>query len=532
MNTLVLSYTIDGDQVHLTPRLRRNRGGEEVLPQAARLCPVQRLLDAGAAVTLQLQQALSAVSHLSPPEDLAHAAASLGALRQAGHALTRLLLPEAVVAELDPAGGGHVIFECDPRLNAVPFHLSTVGGDFLCLRFAVGKRLWTPVRRPPQPQLAEALPWRAFSLIDPGALLPGKVVGQFPEDAFLAGGPMAQVFDFGPMSVSRAVRKDRLQAELREARVVNFFGHHQYDDANPEASGWVLAEGSSAGVFTGNDLLDALGHGAAPPQLIFSAGCDSGITNGWETTWPETGTLHGLVDAACRAGIPHYVGGMVEIPMERAAGVFLPFYSALADGRSIGEALRLARLTFRESPQDTDDGGTLFALPYVLYGDPTVGAVCAGGHPAAGASLVFCEAPGEDRPCGRLVCERDAGFADRRCAHHAVARTVVRCSAGHAVADASALEPCGHRSITGETCGNTVCPECSGWGKRLCYEHVSFEGRRILAGAHKLCDDPDGRHPGVKRSVAPGEAGWKLVAPVLCRECRQDQAYAADSPSQ
>ncbi|MBL9127218.1 MAG: hypothetical protein JNL97_06215, partial [Verrucomicrobiales bacterium] len=237
--------------------------------------------------------------------------------------------------------------------------------------------------------------------------------------------------------------------------------------------------------------------------------CESGITHGWEKDWPGLDRLHGVVDAAQRMGIPHYVGTWVNIPALKTPGVVAPFFAALSAGQTVGEALRRARVALRGDPANADDGGTVLGLALTLYGNPSVSLLSRSGRRTAEVHAPICEAPDGGRCCGAAIAPSDAGYASRRCPDH---ESVRRCAAGHAVAPGVELRTCGK-------CGNEVCPRCSGWGRRLCWEHCSYEGQEILAGFRKVCSDPNGRHPSEKRSIAPGDGAWRRSEPPLCREC-------------
>ncbi|RME93655.1 MAG: CHAT domain-containing protein [Verrucomicrobia bacterium] len=519
MDTLVISCQVDGGEVHVAARLAPNRGAPWSFPQFPRQTTVQRLVETAEVLTTALREAVLAVSRLDPPADLQLASTCLRGLRQAGSRLTETLLPPPVAEWLAANGSGHVIFECDPRLNGVPFHLLVVERDFLGFQCAVGKQLWTPGAAQRTGRPARPLPWRTAHVVDPGNLLPEAAVSEFafPE---VGNEPNPPVFRVGAMLRSRPVTKEQVQTLLRESDAFNFFGHHRHEPGRPETDGWVLGPEPDE-VFTAGDFLAAFPPGSRPPALLVAAACDSGTTSMWEEDWPETRRVHGLADAASRAGVDHFVGSMVALPGKRTGRLFAPFYAALIGGRSLGDALRHARRAFRDNPDDPDDPGTLFGLPFVLYGDPTAGVVCAEGHPVSDQTARFCEAPVGHGFCGRLVCESDSGFPGRRCAAHRVQR---RCSAGHPLDDTTQVVRCSHHELGGTPCGNLVCERCSGWSRALCHEHCSHEGRPILAGTGRLCRDPQRRHPEEKRSIAPGESGYLQG---LCRECLEAASTAA-----
>ena len=75
----------------------------------------------------------------------------------------------------------------------------------------------------------------------------------------------------------------------------------------------------------------------------------------------------GWANAFLLAGAQHYIGSAWEMPDEPSAAFATAFYQALAQGFSVGEAVRHARLTLVE--RDGDESAVWAS--YVLYGDPT-----------------------------------------------------------------------------------------------------------------------------------------------------------------
>ena len=67
------------------------------------------------------------------------------------------------------------------------------------------------------------------------------------------------------------------------------------------------------------------------------------------------------------AGVTAFVGYLVPVADVSATTFALEFYSSLAQGHSIGESIRLARIVLREQGH----AGDLTWASAVLYGEPS-----------------------------------------------------------------------------------------------------------------------------------------------------------------
>lgn len=552
MAVLVLHYTVEEGYVGLEARLLKAGGTEQpwrVYPRLeykARDHSVRCEVTSVNALSTEIHRVLAgAVDAMGDSADnLDHRAAQgyLQELRSLGTELQRRLLPTDLTEELHREWAiQHIIFECDPRLSNVPFDLIFLWEDFLCYQFATGKRLLSPglpgpARKPPHQGNAEPaeVGCRGFSLVDPEGSLQAEGAKRLRVEfeRFLdswetltdgRGRPARERIDFSKIRAFRPVRKADLENALQQYRMVNLVCHHVVDPQCPERSGFVLSamSGKPAEVFTAADLAGCLGPGTIPPWVMLAIACRSGTLEGWNSEWMHLNRLYGMVDAAMRAGVHHYLGAIVKIPADRSPGLLLPFYRHLIEGNSVGQALRAARQTFRVNLRDPLDAGTALGLAFVLYGDPTVGYFCAEGHVAYGVPQVICEAMEQDGTrCGRVVCQKDASFGSFRCARHA--GPSLKCSAGHPVANQEQLTRCQF-----EGCRNSVCSDCAGYGQGLCWEHCCYDGHPIPKGTQaKRCPDPTGIHPGENRSVCPQDNGWLQG---LCRECMKIKSQVPPS---
>ena len=511
MDTLILHYTIEarGERsgIGLVPILHRNDGRLLFLQAHPALCE----LDAALEVADQLVDCVRrAIDAMGPRVNLRAAASCYGDLQRLGLQLLGHLVPAELVRLLqNDASIRHLTFCLDPRLNGIPFDWMWLGGDFLAFRFAVGRELLSTIAAAADSSRRPAgLPFTGrFFLVPPRELdaAQREAISQQAVD-FYSGwvsSGKASTVRFDTLDLTGSFTATDVLEAFRTREIVSLYSHHRYDEDQPDQSGYALSDSAT---FTAQQLLDGLTTGYLPPLLVFSLSCESAITRGWEQDWPRSGRIYGMVDAAKRVGIPHYIGALVEIPALKISGVFNSFYSALASGHTVGEALRLARISLRQNPLDPADGGTVLGLALTLYGDPSVALLSGSGHRTAEVHAPVCEAKVGGGFCGKAVAPQDPGYTLRLCPDH---YRPEGCSAGHTLAPGSRLKVC-------KECGNQLCPQCSGWGQQLCWDHCCHHGHEVLADARKPCRDPRKIHPHEKRSVCPLDAGWVAG---LCREC-------------
>ncbi|MGA2661607.1 MAG: CHAT domain-containing protein [Verrucomicrobiota bacterium] len=511
MDALILHYTIEsqGDRpaLGLVPILHRNDGRLLFLQTHPRLCELDAALNAADQLRTRVRGAIDA---MGPQVDLRAASGCYGELQRLGSQLLKLLVPGEIVRLLqDDAKIRHLTFCFDPRLNAIPFDWMWLDGDFLAFRFAVGRELLSTIAAAaPVSRRPAGLPFTGRFFLVPPAELDAAEREHICEQAvdFYSGwihSGKSSAIRFDTLDLTGSFTAADVLEAFRTREIVSIYSHHRYDENRPENSGYALSDSAT---FTARQLLEGLTAGQVPPLLVFSLSCESAITRGWEQDWPKSGQIYGMVDAAKRVGIPHYVGALVEIPALKTSGVFNSFYDALASGHTVGEALRLARISMRQDRLDPADGGTVLGLALTLYGEPAVALLSCSGRRTAEVHAPVCEGKVEGGVCCKAVAPQDPGYALRLCPDHYLPEG---CSAGHVLAPGTRLKTC-------KECDRKLCPQCSGWGKQLCWEHCCHEGHEVLAGARKECRDPKMIHPNEKRSVCPHDAGWMRG---LCGEC-------------
>lgn len=517
MDQLVLKYSLcPTDRVQLEPMVRRTGARDEILATHPRACSPADAVRLSERILSLLSEAFQVMGR---PVDPTAARGHVERIRTLGTELRRALIPDAIADFLrSNPSVRHILFCVDPLLNGVLFDAIYLWDDFVAFRYATGKRLLTAIRpqrgapAPPGPDY-----YRGCRLVDPGGLLSAQGATslrteedllheqwdrlQHPNDRRLA-----DMIDFEDVvAVSRA----DLDQALQHHAFVDLVCHHAYEEENPEKSGFrIIGED----VYTARNLLNCLGAGATPPLVLLSWACESAVTRGWDADWPNTDRLYGMVDAVIRSGIRHYISTVVKVPAERSPRLRLALYREIACGSTVGESFCAARRELRENQSDPLDGGTAFGLAFVLYGDPADAYFCAEGDRVDTEPIVACQEPGEGGTvCGRVVCRKETGFGHARCSRHWQVLQLT-CSAGHPVRDAGQLSVCSK-----EGCRNTVCPNCPGYGQRLCWEHRCHKGHAIDdPSTRKPCSDPQGSHPEEKRSVCPFDDGWDQALCDLC----------------
>jgi tetratricopeptide (TPR) repeat protein len=258
------------------------------------------------------------------------------ALAAHGRLLFDLLLPAPVKERLRAAPGGLLAVAVERGAGPdVPWPLLHDGRAFLGLRWALGELAAAADAAPPVPVVERE---RLLLVADPSGDL---AAARFEGEALLrelAEGGLACDLRLGALRASDFLRI------FRDFRFVHFAGHADPPDGARPA-GWRFADGRLSAAELG-----ALRGGAAP-GLVFANACGS------------AGPAGSLADALLAGGVRHFVGTLVDLPDLPGADFARRFYSALGEGRPVGESLRLARLAALR------DGDGVWAA-YRLLGDP------------------------------------------------------------------------------------------------------------------------------------------------------------------
>lgn len=276
-------------------------------------------------------------------------------LKNLGSLIFSHLLPQAAREKLRSAESCNLYLRLDDQLVHIPWELAFDGQQFLGMKFRLGRQVIT------HHKATQAAPMRAASgglrmllISDPSETL--KSVTRESEQ-------LCEILDRIPglevrLLGGRGVKRISLLAALRDTDIVHFAGHSQFDEKNPENSGWLLHDG----------LLSAseISKLDQAPLLVFSNSCQAGATKNWQSDYLFEGEAFGLGSAFLLAGVSNYIGTFCVVHDEESRFLAVEFYQRLAQGKSIGQALLEARLTTAEE-MGLD---RLTWASYMLYGDP------------------------------------------------------------------------------------------------------------------------------------------------------------------
>lgn len=286
-------------------------------------------------------------------------------LKNCGQILYDELFPLAVKERLNSLESLFLTLEIDEDLNFVPWELLFDGEDFLCRRFAMGRIVRTRqvVDTSRFPSRKTQSPLRVLLLYDPkGDLSQGE------KEPFL-GEAEKLLNNFGNHTEikidlkSRHIEKATVRQSLREYDIIHYAGHADYNEKEPEKSGWKLVNGK----FIAQDLTKMIGTRKSMPLLIFSNACRSGRVD-FTLEQDYQNRVFSLARIFLVSGVRHYIGTFWDILNKESAEFASLFYQNLFAGQSIGEALQRARISFSTA------SGKQTALwsSYILYGSPSV----------------------------------------------------------------------------------------------------------------------------------------------------------------
>ncbi|MDD5775682.1 MAG: CHAT domain-containing protein [Candidatus Omnitrophica bacterium] len=283
--------------------------------------------------------------------------ALLQKLKKTGGLLWDQLLSRQVKERLKAADPCDLLLSIDEELISIPWELFYDGADFLCLKFNIGRLLRTR-HTEPQPQFRSVSSrLRMLILANPTDDL---------KSAYAEGLAIRNTFDGRRNTLSidfKSTSIDTLYVKknLSEYDIVHYAGHCEYDNSDPQNSGWVLSDGR----FSGRDIA-TMAESLPMPSLVFSNACHSAQEAETAVSADYQEKTYGLASAFLYAGVRHYIGAIHRVEDPVSFAYARQFYQILRRGRSVGEAarqsrVRLARLYGIES---------LRWASYLLYGDP------------------------------------------------------------------------------------------------------------------------------------------------------------------
>ncbi|HKO44472.1 MAG TPA: CHAT domain-containing protein [Pyrinomonadaceae bacterium] len=326
----------------------------KISPQArADLSNNKQFIDAALGQLRDIRETAS--SHRSVPQ-----LSIQSELEKTGRLAYGRLLPGSIQVQIKDSRADHLRLDMDEKLIALPWELLHDGSQFLCLRYALGRRLVSDQEFASSHRYIQtAEHTRALIVADPTKDLPaaqreGREVAKLLRDQC---GMHVEEF------TSNGMTKNDFLLCLKDYDIVHFAGHASHGSNSPDESCMRLSDGD----IPAYEISRFLTSGA--PSVVFLNACWSAE----ELSNPDSYSpmMRGLGRTFLYAGVTAFLGYLVPVPDLSATHFAIYFYEALAQGQTIGESLRRARLQSRNlnSPSDTTWSSA------ILYGDPAARAV-------------------------------------------------------------------------------------------------------------------------------------------------------------
>lgn len=282
---------------------------------------------------------------------------SHGQLQKMGELLGDELLTQKIKERILTSDASFLMIRIDDQMVQLPWELICLNGIFLCERFNLGRLVRTRQKTSEPIVRLTSFPINLWILANPGRNLSSadkegdlilKIADKLnPEDLTIINASLD----------SANATHEQIRFKIKNADIVHFAGHAEYNPQNISNSGWKL----SGGYFSPNEI-DQMSGGSKMPTLVFSNACRSARTSEWK----ENRNSFGIANAFLRAGVKFYIGAAWEI-MDSPSTLFAcEFYNRLFSGDAIGEAVRLARKSLKERYSSDYVGWA----GYILYGDP------------------------------------------------------------------------------------------------------------------------------------------------------------------
>jgi hypothetical protein len=276
-------------------------------------------------------------------------------LEKAGRYAYGHMIPARIQMLLEASSADHLRLDIDERLIDLPWELIHDGTEFLCLRYAVGRRLISDQSfLPPTRHPRSAKQTRVLIVADPTGDLPaarreGNMVATLLRD---------QCGMLVSESRTEGMSKKDFLLTLKDYDIVHFAGHASHDPSSPDESCLLLSDGEIPAFEIGRFIA------SRSPAVVFLNACWSAE----ELRDPDSYTpmMRGLGRTFLFAGVTAFLGYLVPVPDDSATNFAVTFYESLAQGQTIGESVRRARIACR----NFDDKQDLTWSSVLLYGDP------------------------------------------------------------------------------------------------------------------------------------------------------------------
>ncbi len=278
-------------------------------------------------------------------------------LKKTGQMLWDHLFTKSIKDKLRSSSGCGLILSLDEELISIPWELLYDGQDFLCLKFSLGRLVRTD-------QQAGAMPNYRSSENTLKMLVLANPTNDL-KAAYLEGIEIKNQFDRKKSQVSvdfKSTHIDTLYVKknLRDYDIVHFAGHCEYDERHAKKSGWLLNDGR----FTVQDII-SMGESFPLPGLVFSNACYSAKTAESLMHLDYQAKTYNLASAFLFSGVRHYIGTIRKVEDSVSSSFAREFYAFLIRGKTVGEALRQARLVLAAKY----GANAVSWANYLLYGD-------------------------------------------------------------------------------------------------------------------------------------------------------------------
>lgn len=268
-----------------------------------------------------------------------------------GHQIFRGIFSEPIQKHLQDSPCEYLILQLDPGLVSFPWELLSDGAQFFGCRYACGRLVpaWESEaanRPPPGPELY--------------CLVVTNPTNDLPESG-REGASLVQQLSRGEKLhvewLNGHIEKEAVLSRLAKADILHYSGHGTKPASGER--GWVFTNG----ILGCADLRSGL-QNQHPPRLVFSNACHAAEAGGFEENGHSA-----MLECFIRSGGQHFIGTLFRILDRESREFSNRIYSLLLSGKSIGQAIRQARL-------ETQARGGVHDLTwaqYVLFGDPAAG---------------------------------------------------------------------------------------------------------------------------------------------------------------
>lgn len=332
-----------------------------MLERGRGICPVEEKSVRMNRIEIRWQQIVEKINQANRPVSRGKPDLS-EELKKMGQELWEEFLTPDIREKLLTAKAQYLMLEIDANLVHIPWELIYINGEFLCQRFKVGRLPSTRQKSRSYENRELKPPLNMWILSNPGNDLTaagqeGEMICDYMDQIGLEEPPVyADLYS--------DVSPDEVKEKIKQYDIVHFAGHADYNEQNPEQSGWRLKGGN----FTARDI-DEIAGGNPMPALVFSNACQSARTDKWNHPVERSGEASfGLANAFMLAGVRHYIGSSWEIKDEPSRNFACLFYEHIVSGKTVGEAVHQARLDLMKKD---NSGNDISWASYVLYGDPT-----------------------------------------------------------------------------------------------------------------------------------------------------------------